>query len=139
MVLPVNARSHLFGSAEDANSRLAGPPGEALARATGNQRTAVDRWQAHSSSVGRLRGAQSESCCQAPGQHPSLPRQLLALLSQDSCCHNSVYEVPRSISKDTAVPLTQRAANAARVHTPGAAQLQVNGSWRLRERALTVR
>lgn len=47
--------------------------------------------------------------------------------------------MPHSISKDSAVPLTQHAANAARMHTPGAEQLHVNGSWRLRAGALTVR
>ena len=139
MVLPVNARSHLSGSAEDANSASAGASGEALAQASGDRRTAVNWWQAHSGSVRRQRGAQSESRCQAPSQHPSLPWQLLALLSQDSCCHKRVWQVPCSVSEDTAVPLTQRAPNAARVHAPGATQLQVNGSWRLRAGALTVR
>ena len=87
----------------------------------------------------RQRCAQSESRGHAPGQHPSLPRQLLALPGQASCCQYSVGQVPHSKTRDPAVPLTQRAADAAGVHTPGAEQLQVNGSWRPRAGAPTVR
>ena len=74
-----------------------------------------------------------------PASTPACHGSSLRCSAKAPAPQECVWQVPHSISKDSAVPLTQHAANAARMHTPGAEQLHVNGSWRLRAGAPTVR